>query len=400
MNFLERSKVYEHVVGKVSRRFETYGYSKVRTPAFEAYDLYSEIDSSIPRREMIKVIDPTGDVLVLRPDVTIPITKELSHVYGRLTSERRYYYIQEVFRQTGTDLSPIEHTQAGIEFFGCRSPEADAETIALAVRTLKDLELGEIKIEIGYPALLDSLIQQMGMDTRQNIQLSQLIVSKNVAELQGLLREAKIDGQLAAAVETITQVYGKPEVVAAKMAGIRLDSSMDGILEYIQEVCRLLEIYGCKEEIIIDFGLLNNMDYYSGIIFQGYVEGLGRPVVMGGRYDKLGDTFEADLPGMGFAIEIEPIVDALDGRMTEIPASQSVCIYYSNTELEEAILLAEQLREEQYQVVMSQLQNEAFNDLKAYTVLLKREEKTVLTQEESYQFLTVTDVGMFFEKEA
>ena len=121
---------------------------------------------------------------------------------------------------------------------------------------------------------------------------------------------------------------------------------------------------------------------------------------MGGRYDKLGDTFEADLPGIGFAIEIEPIVDALDGRMTEIPASQSVCIYYSNTELEEAILLAEQLREEQYQVVMSQLQNEAFNALKAYTVLLKREEKTVLTQEESYQFLTVTDVGMFFEKEA
>ncbi|QTD41303.1 ATP phosphoribosyltransferase regulatory subunit [Sporosarcina sp. Te-1] len=399
MNSLERSEVYEQVVGKVSRRFEAYGYAKIRTPAFEAYDLYSKIDSSIPRREMIKVIDPTGDVLVLRPDVTIPITKELSHVYGRLTSERRYYYIQEVFRQAGPDLSPIEQTQAGVEFFGCSSPEADAETIALAVRTLKDLRFAEIKIEIGYPDLIDSLIQQMEMDSRQKLQLRQLILSKNLAELQGLLREAKIDGQLAAAVETITQVYGRPELVAAQMAGLGLDFSMDGIVEYIQEVCRLLEIYGCKEEIILDFSLLNNMDYYSGLIFQGYVEGLGRPVVMGGRYDKLGETFDADLPAIGFAIEIEPIVESIGDRMTTVPASQSVGIYYSGTELEEAILLAEQLRERNYPVVMSPLQNQDLNVPKAYTVLLQKEVKTVLAKEESHQFLTTTDVGMFFEKE-
>ncbi|MCG3087774.1 ATP phosphoribosyltransferase regulatory subunit [Sporosarcina cyprini] len=400
MNSLERSKVYEQVVGKVSRRFETYGYSKVRTPAFEAYDLYSGIDSSIPRREMIKVIDPTGDVLVLRPDVTIPITKELSHVYGRLTSERRYYYIQEVFRQTGTDLSPIEHTQAGIEFFGCRSPEADAETIALAVRTLKDLQFEEIKIEIGYPALLDSMIQQMNMDKRQNMQLRQLILSKNLAELQGLLREAKIDRQLAAAVETITQVYGRPDLVAAEMASLGVNSFMDGIVEYILEVCRLLEIYDCKEEIILDFSLLNNMDYYSGLIFQGYVEGLGRPVVMGGRYDKLSEAFAADLPAIGFAIEIEPIVESIASTMTAVPDSRSICIFYSDAELEEAIVLAEQFREQHYRVVTSPLQNQEKNDSYAYTVLLQQEGNVILTNEESHRYLTVAEVGMFFEREA
>ncbi|MBB4824382.1 ATP phosphoribosyltransferase regulatory subunit [Sporosarcina luteola] len=400
MNSLERTEVHEQVVEKVSQRFEAYGYHKVRTPAFEAYDLYSKIDSSIPRRDMIKVIDPTGEVLVLRPDVTIPITKELSHVYGRLTSERRYYYIQEVFRQTGPNLSPIEHTQAGVEFFGCSSPEADAETIALAVRTLKDLQFAGIKIEIGYPALLDSLIEQMNMDSRQNSQLRQLILSKNVAELQGLLRELKIDGQLAAAVETITQVYGRPEHVAAKLAGLGLNSYIDGIVEYIQEVCRLLEIYGCKEEIILDFSLLNNMDYYSGLIFQGYVEGIGRPVVMGGRYDKLGEAFEADLPAIGFAIEIKPIVESIEGKMIVAPASRSVGIYYGRAELEEAIVLAEQLRDWHYQVVISPLQNQEKNDSSAYTVLLQKEGNAILTNEESHQSLTTAEVGMFFEKEA
>src|SRR5699024_17572 len=89
----------EQIIQKLSDRFVTYGYQRIKTSAFEKYELYSNVNSSINRREMIKVIDHTGEVLVLRPDVTIPITQKLAQDFKKIPSELRYFYVQDVFRQ-------------------------------------------------------------------------------------------------------------------------------------------------------------------------------------------------------------------------------------------------------------------------------------------------------------
>src|SRR5690606_35140555 len=97
--------------------------------------------------EMMKVIDYTGDVLVLRPDVTVPITRELAKNMQQLENELRFFYVQEVFRQSFDPYDSIESTQAGVEYFCNSSPESDAEVIALACHTMKDLGFTDIKIE-------------------------------------------------------------------------------------------------------------------------------------------------------------------------------------------------------------------------------------------------------------
>ncbi|WP_432357871.1 ATP phosphoribosyltransferase regulatory subunit [Sporosarcina sp. UB5] len=312
-DFLEAEK-FEQVISMLCKRFSSYGFQRIKTPAFERYDLYSKVTSSVNRKEMVKVIDPSGEVFVLRPDVTIPITQELSHLHRKLTSEHRFYYVQEVFRRSSDLAEKTERTQAGIEYFCKRSPEVDAETILLALKTLKDLKFEDIKIEIGHTAFFHEMISQLPLTELQSDRLKAFIQAKNSVEIEALLSTVDADAAMKHAVTQIPMLYGKTEEVLKRAKEVAITSRMQETLSYIEEVYRLLAVHRFEEHVVIDFGLINRMDYYSGIVFQGYVGRFGKPVVMGGRYDRLGDAFGADLPAIGFACEIETLLKASDNQ--------------------------------------------------------------------------------------
>src|SRR5699024_11073039 len=101
----------------LKNRFTTYGYKPIQTSTFEAYDLYTTVNGTIRPDEMIKGTDQSGKVLVMRPDVTIPITREIAANYPYFTGEIRYFYVTDVFRQTPGETNNKERTQAGIEYF-------------------------------------------------------------------------------------------------------------------------------------------------------------------------------------------------------------------------------------------------------------------------------------------
>src|SRR5690625_2603193 len=121
----------EQIIKTIKKRFMTYGYKRIKTSAFEQYDVYSHVKSSIHQRDMVKIIDRTGDVLVLRPDATIPITRKIAQDMTRISGEGGYFYLQDLFRHPFNHNDHIENKQAGFEYFGKTSPEADAEVIAL-----------------------------------------------------------------------------------------------------------------------------------------------------------------------------------------------------------------------------------------------------------------------------
>ncbi|WP_262173629.1 ATP phosphoribosyltransferase regulatory subunit [Saccharococcus sp. Marseille-Q5394] len=309
---LKEAETYEQVINTLSNTFSTYGFQRITTPAFERYDLYCKVTSSVNRKEMVKVIDPSGEVLVLRPDVTIPITQELSHAHRKLTSEHRFYYIQEVFRRASDPTEKTERTQAGIEYFCKRSPEVDAKTISLALETMKDLKFNDIKIEIGHTAFFHEMMSQLPLTELQSDQLKVCIQAKNSVEIGELLSNVDADDAIKHAITQIPHLYGKPEEVLKRAEEISTTSRMQETLSYIEEVCSRLK--DLDEHLVLDFGLINRMDYYSGILFQGYVGRFGKPVLMGGRYDQLGHEFGADLPAIGFACEIESLVKASDNQ--------------------------------------------------------------------------------------
>ena len=135
------------------------------------------------------------------------------------------------------------------------------------------------------------------------------------------------------------------------MKGIVLSQKMQDTFDYLLDVYDILKMYGLEQYIVIDLGLINQMGYYSGVIFQGYVEKFGKPVLMGGRYDRLGDEFGAALPAIGFACEIESLVKATESREVSPRLSIDVKIVYEDTRLAEGIAIANELRERNYSVV-------------------------------------------------
>lgn len=391
--FLQRNQQNTQVVELLSKRFATYGYARMKTAAFEKYDLYSSVTSSVKRQEMVKVIDPNGEVLVLRPDVTIPLTQELSHDVDKLTREYRVYYIQEVFRQQAEQSMKTERMQAGVEYFSYCSPAADAEVIALAIDTLRDLGLQDITIELGHAAILNGLMEGLDLDEPQRYQLKSLIRAKNIVELNPFLTSLSVDGTIINDIEQIPTLYGKPDEVLRRANKLLTTNGMKQIIDYIEEVCGILALYGMEEHLVIDCGLINHMDYYSGVLFQGYVEHVGKPVLMGGRYDDLGKAFGAKLPAVGFACDVESIVSATTSKCNS-GGKLDVTIFYDPNEIKQAIEMATNLRKRHAKVVSVPTSKEQYQDGDSkYIIHIRPGENTIQIEGTDYHFSTIDELA-------
>ncbi|AOV07108.1 ATP phosphoribosyltransferase regulatory subunit [Sporosarcina ureilytica] len=378
---------YERMIKTINKRFKTYGYERIKTPTFEQYDMYAQVTSSINRKEMIKTIDCDGEVLVLRPDVTIPITKQLADNYTTLPHELRYYYVQDVYRQSQLEDEEVEQTQAGVEYFCESTPEADAEVIALACHTLKDLGFRNIKIELGHAGFFQELIEKGSFSDRQLIQLKNLIQTKNIIEIEPFLQRLEIAEDLIAAFVEIPLLYGDPIQVSERAREITKTVLMEGTLDYLLEVYDILRLYGLEDNIVMDLGLINHMGYYSDIIFQGFVEKFGRPVLMGGRYNHLGNEFGADLPAIGFACTVESLMKAAKTDLTTRRTPVDVKISYDENSLKESIVLANELRERNYTVISNPTYKQMLDAQPSiYQITVTQNEQVFVYKEESYDF--------------
>ncbi len=342
---------YERTIKTIQKRFKTYGYQRVKTSTFESYDLYSQVGGAINQKEMIKVIARSGEVLVLRPDGTIPITKQVAENNEGVKTETRYFYIQDIFRQSALSEESIETTQAGIECFAEGTPETDAEVIALAIHTLRDLGFSDIKIEMGHAGFFQALIQKVQFTSTELDQLKNLVKAKNIVELQPFLESFTIDEALKKAIGQIPMLYGNPVDVIQQARPIAITPALNKTLDYLLEVYEILELYGVGNNVVVDLGLINQMGYYSDVIFQGFVEKFGKPVLMGGRYDQLGEKFGATLPAIGFACEIESLIQALGSSVVSTKPLIEIIIIYDANKLEDSINLANELRERHYRVL-------------------------------------------------
>jgi ATP phosphoribosyltransferase regulatory subunit len=345
-NKIEDFQIREMLISKLRNRFKTYGYRQIQTSAFEAYDVYSKMTGTVKKDEMIKVIDSTGEVLVLRPDVTIPITRMEALRKQPLKEEKRYFYILDVFRQLSVQNKQKEHTQAGIEYLGKSTPEADAEVIMLAVHLLKDLRFSNFKIEIGHAGFFKELIAGTELSNDQLEQLQAFIQSKNLAEMEPFLAGLPIEPELKQAIKQIPMLYGRPDEVIKQVKAISVTSQLQQELENVIKVWEVLETYQISNDVVLNLGLINNMNYYTGIIFQGFVENTGTPVLMGGRYDQLGDQYEKHIPAIGFAAEVDVLLQAVlqQGLITKKKDMQDFIIFYDKNKQKEALTTAFELR--------------------------------------------------------
>src|SRR5690625_1251576 len=350
---LETNTLYARstLIERLSDHFETYGYRKVSTSMFEKYNLYATMNGTVNHREMVKTIDNTGQVLVLRPDITIPLTKQLATTTPNLTKDLRYYYVLDVYRQAPETHEYEEHTQAGVEYFGNPSPEADGEIIALAANFLRGLQVGTFTIEIGHADFFKEIIANLPMSEEQLRELKRLIRGKNVPDIEQFVETLHTTEEKREVIKALTLLYGKLPDVLEKVQTLPLTEQLKEKLSDIEKIYTVLEAYEVTEHIVIDLSLINHMDYYSAIIFQGFIEQIGKPILMGGRYDALASHFDADFPAIGFAFDIDLLLaGSSPQKASDVPPLHFVIPYEKPCE-KEAISLAQNLRTHNFDVV-------------------------------------------------
>ena len=387
-----------YLLNKIKKRFHTYGYRQMQTSALEAYALYQSISGTVHPDNMIKVIDPSGKILVLRPDVTIPITRMFASLKQVPAPEQRLFYVSDVFRHS-IEQAKNEQTQAGIENFGPSTVELDAEVIALAIHTLQDLGFESFKLEIGQASFFRELLEQLNLANVEKEELQSLIQAKNISEMKRLLSRLEIQDDLSATIQQVPFLYGDFLEVIDRAYVIALNNQMKNKLLKLKQLYETLQMYEVESYVSLDLGLINNMDYYSDIIFQGFVEHVGKPVLMGGRYDQLADQLNAALPAIGFACDVDFLVEAMDqyGLFPDLSTEIDVVLLYEETRQGDAIKSATMLRCQGYQVYVTSMEN----NLPASTRLIsyQTDQQTIEDANHSLAFTSHDDLLQLLKQE-
>jgi len=311
INFTQYEKK-EYIQAKIKDVFKGYGYRQILTPTFEFYDLFSEIETAIVKEEMYKIIDPNGKILVLRPDATLPIARMVATQNLELENNLKYMYFTSVYRSADFRAGgKREFTQAGVESYGNASLEADAEIIDTAVSTLSSLGLDSVHIDIGQTDYFRGIINELTVDEDIKDEIRELIENKSFAELGNLLKTLEIEVKYKKVLLEVPFLYGDVKEVAEKARKYAINSSMEKAVDNMLAIYDILCEYGCEENVFADMGLVNHLDYYSGMIFKGYISNSGIPVVSGGRYDDLLEKFGKEIPAVGFGINIDEVLDTI-----------------------------------------------------------------------------------------
>ena len=299
---------------KLRKIFTAYGYSEVITPGLEFYYVFNSKTRYFPPETMYKLVDCKNRLMVLRPDNTMPIARLAA---TRLRDEKlplKLYYNQSIFmvnpKNSGRD---DEFTQSGIEILGGETTAADYEALSLAAQALFAVD-EDFRLEIGESGIFRTVVDDLNLSEEKSELIHTLIENKNYPALNEALEG--ISGSAADAVKALPSLFGEGEVFEAAekyMYSKELRTKLSSLRTTYDALCSM----GYSGRIKVDLGLAHKKNYYTGILFRGYVEGYGLPVLSGGRYDDLLGDFGRNAAAVGFAVNVEAAAKVFLRNITE-----------------------------------------------------------------------------------
>ncbi len=315
---------------KLRNLFRSCGFNEIEPPSIEFYDVFDSESSGIMQENMFKFFDQQGRILVLRPDITVPVARITATKYKDAVYPLRFSYIGNVYRYNDYGGGKQnEFTQAGVEILGVNTPESDAEVISIAVQALKTSGLESFQIDIGQVDFFNGLMEEAGLSEDDISQLRLLINRKDNVGLAGFLKRTEIREDLKQLILDLPGFFGSSDVIE-KARSFNLNEKSKAALDNISRILEILDDYGHSQYISVDLGMLRELTYDTGVIFRGFTYGVGFPILTGSRYDKLTGEFGRDCPATGFTLGVNMVMMALQRQkiLTEKPATDTFVHYH------------------------------------------------------------------------
>lgn len=310
----------EQLAAKLGSLYGSYGYAPYTMSKFEEYELYLRNKDFLVSDRVLTFTDTDGKLMALKPDVTLSIIKNTDDSDG---SVHKLFYRENVYRPGKSDQGFREIMQVGLECMGAVDDYCILEVLLLAVRSLRTIS-DQCVLDISHMGLLSGLLDRCGLTGGARKKVLNAIGSKNVHELRTACEALGAPWQ---ALAQVAQLCGSPKTVLPQLQEIFEDQP-----EFIRfrQLLNTLEAMGA-DCINVDFSVINDMSYYNGIVFRGFVEGVPAGVLSGGQYDSLMSKMKRNGKAIGFALYPDLLERMLAPEQTGQP--DAVLLYDETADL-------------------------------------------------------------------
>ena len=323
---------------RVNHHFSARGYQRIETPLIEFEEVFDSMEQKNSSR--YRFFDEQGRILVLRPDMTLPIGRVISTT--GIILPVKLNYSGKIFRvNKGNSGEYNEQLQAGMELIGFDSLKAEMECLTNAIDISQKSGLRDFQLELGHAAIFQTIIQELDLDKKEEATFKWLLQSKNALRIQSFLKDFQ-DHELFPLISRLPRLFGKVNVleeISTLTENITILAAVNEMKQLVIHIQRMFP----NQEILVDIGAVQEFKYYTGITFKAYTFQSSDSFLSGGRYDNLLSVFsENSVPAVGLVFYLDRMMNSLE-RNNQLEKTKSIqtLIHFDETSFLEADRLLE-----------------------------------------------------------
>lgn len=300
-NFINSLPTEDRLPLKLSKLYEQFGYQKYCMSKFEEYGFYSDNRDFLSTDGIIAFNNSAGKLMALKPDITLSIVKNartLPH------TNARYYFNENVYRISEETHDCKEIKQCGIELLGDIDSHATAEIVLLALKSLEKIDL-DFSLIISHIAFVSSALEDAGIFGENRRKILSFIKRKNRHDLVRWCEENSVPQSIVERLIKISSISGNLSEVLPILKELVTGEKSAAAYDELHSLSVSLGGLALFNKLRLDLSVLNHLDYYNGILLQGYVKNSPAPVLSGGRYDSLAKKIRGDGGAFGFALYLD-----------------------------------------------------------------------------------------------
>lgn len=328
---------------KLGALYSSYGYRKYRMSRFEEYSLYSRNMDFLADKNIITFGGADGKLLALRPDVTLSIVKNTK---ADLDHNEKLYYNETVYRLSGDNLGYSEINQMGVENIGAVDLLTIAEAAELILRSLK-LISDDFVLDVSHSGLMHGMVSTLNIDAESKAKVYECIKSKSVHVFNKLMEDLGVDRTSAGRVRRMIELSGSLDEVLGELGSLVVGEEAVDAYVQLSALSQVLGGMQYGDRVRLDLSIVNHLDYYNGIIYNGFIKEYPKAVIVGGQYDKLMEKMGKNAQALGFAFNLDA------APLKRVRPIDVVLLYNDGDDVRTIMQEADKLREKGKNVYVS-----------------------------------------------
>lgn len=318
-------KSSEIAILKLRSLYESRGYSHFKMSQFEEYDIYAANKDFLGGESIITFTDTNGCLMALKPDVTMSIINNSKEGDG-LTE--KLYYNENVYRVSRGTHQLREIMQSGLECIGEIDLYNTCEVISLAARSLELFDR-DCVLDISHMGIVSGLIDGLSVSDSVKKEVISCIGQKNAHGIKAALSLSPDDLGSMEKIIRLIELNPEPDKAVSELRDILGDKKSESAISELESVIGIISQKTENLRIRLDFSVVQDMTYYNGIVFQGFIDGIPEKVLSGGRYDLLMRRIGKTKGAIGFGINVE-LLERLFDKADDFDAD--IALIYSDAD--------------------------------------------------------------------